>query len=178
MPAVPDDSRFKAIAFHQRHTMDTLAESASSVNRLNYLLRTELAAVDSYDRAAVILGDVTIPELGENRDCHFCRAQRLTESVTAMDGAPTVSAGAWGGLETAATAGAKAPSRADIIAIVTTGEDRCLADYRSMLMTADDRVRSIIARDLLPAQERAHHRIRQLSVAAIPSAPIDPDFAH
>jgi hypothetical protein len=30
----------------------------------------------------------------------------------------------------------------------------------------------------MAAQERAHRRIRQLSVAAIPSAPIDPDFAH
>jgi bacterioferritin (cytochrome b1) len=160
--------------FTPKATMDMLSEAATSIDRLNYLLRSELAAVDSYDRAAVMLGDVIIPELGENRDCHFKRSQELNAAITAMDGEPAVSSGAWGGLSDTATEGVLVLGRTDIIGILTTGEDRGLADYRSMRLTADDRVRPIITRDLLPAQERTHHRIRLLSTNAIPAKPTTP----
>jgi hypothetical protein len=175
---LPVCTQSSTINFQQRLTMDTIADGSTSVDRLNFMLRCELAAVDAYDRAAVILGDAVIPELGENRDCHFLRSQLLRKSVADLDGEPTVSSGAWGDLATAATTGSSAPDRADVLAILTTGEDRCLADYRSMLMTADDRVRPIIARDMLPAQESTHRRIRLLNSTAITSASAFPHLSH
>jgi hypothetical protein len=142
------------------------AMSTASINDaialLNALLRGELSAIDSYDRAAAALADPPLPELLENRACHLRRSQVLARTIRTQGGIPDTASGVWGALAKAATRGAAVLGRAAVIAVLTDGEERGLTTYRTELRRGDADVRQLIGVDLLPAQKRSLARLRQL----------------
>lgn len=133
-----------------------------AITLLNALLRGEVSAIDSYDRAVAALPDPPLPELLENRACHLRRSQVLAQTIRIHGGIPDTTAGVWGALAKAATQGAAVLGRAAVIAVLTEGEERGLTAYRSELRRGDAEVRQLIGVELLPAQKRTLARLRQL----------------
>ncbi len=129
---------------------------------LHALLRGELSAVDSYDRAMAGLPEPPLGELLENRQCHHRRSQIIARAIRAHGGIPDASSWVWGALAKATTQGAAVLDRAAIIAVLTDGEERGLTTYRNELSRGDAEVRQLIGVDLLPSQKRTLTRLRQL----------------
>ncbi len=148
---------------------DTNANSnAETISQLNTFLRGELSAVETYDQVLRKLPGDEIPDLVENRDCHYRRTQLLANAIRAKGGTPETRSGAWGALAQAATGSATLFGRAAMISVLEEGEDRGLADYRKAAGAGDEEVRQLVAVDLLPAQKRTHGRMSQLEHQGAP----------
>jgi hypothetical protein len=133
-----------------------------ATKQLNAFLRGELSAVETYDQVLKKVPGDEIPELRQNRDCHFRRTQLLANAILAKGGKPETTSGAWGALAQAATGSATLFGRDAMISILEEGEDRGLADYRTAVGSGDEELRQLVAIDLLPAQKRTHGRMSQL----------------
>jgi hypothetical protein len=142
--------------------MSATNTQSESIKQLNTFLRGELSAVETYDQVLKKLSGDEIPELAENRDCHFRRTLLLTNAIVAKGGTPETKSGAWGALAQAATGSAKLFGHDAMISVLEEGEDRGLADYRKAVGTGDEDVRQLVGVDLLPAQKRTHGRMSEL----------------
>lgn len=137
-------------------------DHAASIDRLNTLLRGELAAVETYDQVLLKFPDCPVSELLENCTCHRNRVPVLTERVHQLGGMPATTAGSWGVLANLTEAGAKILGKDAAISALELGEDRGLDDYRKCLEELDPISAETVRRDLLPDQERTHARVAQL----------------
>ena len=139
------------------------AETDKSVDALNELLRGEISAVETYRQAIDKLGQS--PAVGQLEDCrrsHEQRIGKLREQVTRLGGEPSKDSGAWGAFARLVAGGAKTLGEKAAVAALEEGEDHGLKLYRDDLAKLDASSRSLIERDLLPAQERTHREMSTL----------------
>jgi len=129
------------------------------INRLNSLLRGELAVVAGYQRVLRTLRRESVHDgeqvLGLASD-HLRSVTALQGSVQARGGAPFVSADPWEDSDTALTAG-DTPVRLEnevFVCALLEVERRGLADYEAILSSLDEDGRELVELELIPRQRR------------------------
>jgi hypothetical protein len=129
------------------------------LERLNTLLRTELAALAGYQKAlrslkkkAASEGDHILQLAAE----HQRTVTALQGSVKARGGAPLAAANPWeGSKEIALTNGTLVfLENKEFVGALLKVEQRGLADYESSLIALDEDARELVELELIPRQRR------------------------
>jgi hypothetical protein len=130
------------------------------IERLNSLLRVELATVAGYQKALRALkrkaaGDSEhILQLAAE---HQRTVTALQGSVQARGGAPVLAAGPWEGSSHAALTGEGGPvmlEDKEFVGALLEVERRGLADYEAALASLDEDARELVELELIPRQRR------------------------
>jgi demethoxyubiquinone hydroxylase (CLK1/Coq7/Cat5 family) len=138
----------------------------ATVDTMNELLRGELAAVESYQRALAALESHEAEE--ELRDClisHQRRVAALRRRIGELGGAPATTSGAWGAFARLFEAGAAALGDDAAIAALEEGEDRGLKQYLDAVGKLDRDTRRLVAKEILPEQVRTHDSLSDLKLS-------------
>lgn len=144
--------------------MDTQKCSKETLETLNSLLRGELSAVETYEKALRALGanfNAKL-ELEICRGSHQLRVRRLREAISQLDGTPPLRSGAWGTFARFVAGGASLVSASLTLAALEEGEGHGLKKYRKGIPKLDLRARQMVAVELLPAQIRTHRTLNAL----------------
>ncbi len=130
------------------------------IERLNDLLRVELAAVAGYQRALRMLKERAVADsdhILHLASDHQRTVAALQGSVHARGGAPAVAADPWGGSGSAALtadgASVMLESRQFVGALLDV-ERRGLAEYEASLTSLDEDARELVELELIPRQRR------------------------
>jgi hypothetical protein len=129
------------------------------LDRLNSLLRIELAAVAGYQKALRALREKAVNDsdhILQLASDHQRTVTALQGSVHARGGAPLVSANAWEGCDHTALADDSLivlESREFVSALLEV-ERRGLAEYEAALGSLDDDARELVELELIPRQRR------------------------
>src|SRR3954469_5185536 len=96
-----------------------------TIDALNELLRGELSAVESYDKALpAVEGEARVrADLLECRSSHEARAQRIREAIMQAGGEPARASGAWGLFARTLAGGARALGWKTVVSTLEEGED-------------------------------------------------------
>jgi hypothetical protein len=134
------------------HTNDNI------VDTLNTLLRGELSAIESYDRAipAVESRPTMTADLKDCRASHEARAERIRAAIASRGGEPATASGAWGLFAKAVTDGARALGWRTVISTLEEGEDHGLKEYKEALPHLDAGLQRLVSDELYPQQLRTH----------------------
>src|SRR5688572_1429725 len=95
------------------------------IDALNELLRGELSAVESYDKAlpAIDKQPKVRADLQTVRASHEARVERIRSAIEQLGGKPAEAAGAWGVFAKAVTTGSRALGLKAVISTLEEGED-------------------------------------------------------
>ena len=130
----------------------------AAVAALNELLRGELSAVETYDKALPAVEDQ--PALRENlracRTSHELRVETIRRAIVDIGGEPVHASGAWGVLAKTVAGGARALGWRAVIAALEDGEDIGLTEYEDTLPRLDERLRLLVSSELVPEQRHTH----------------------
>lgn len=135
----------------------------ASVEKLQECLRSEMAAVETYE---MTLGNTT--NVGTHRALqeilvsHAARTERLRDYLREVGADVPQSSGVWGAFAKALQTGADVLGDRVAIAALKEGEDRALKLYMEALEPCDPRARRLIDFELLPAQRRTLELCRML----------------
>jgi bacterioferritin (cytochrome b1) len=130
------------------------------IERLNDLLRVELAAVAGYQKA---LRALKKRALGDSDHMlrlasdHQRTVTALQGSVQARGGAPVLTADAWEGSVSAALISEDAQARLEskeFVGALLEVERRGLAEYEAALTSLDEDARELVEFELIPRQRR------------------------
>jgi len=130
------------------------------IERLNALLRVELAAVAGYQKTLGALKRKAATDTDQILKLaadHQRTATALHGSVQARGGAPVTSAGAWEGSAAAALTAEGAPvmmESAEFVGALLEVEKRGLAAYEGSLSSLDADARELVELELIPRQRR------------------------
>jgi bacterioferritin (cytochrome b1) len=146
--------------------MSTTSTFQPSINRLNSLLRTELAAVDNYRLA---LDSVKQPLrhtlLEECLHSHERRADLLRDRIRELGGNPSSSGGPWGVLTQVIEGTAREISESAALGALEEFEYHDVGAYRRKLKKLDPDSRTFVERELLDAQDRTYQTVRSMKRA-------------
>jgi hypothetical protein len=138
------------------------------LERLNSLLRVELAAVAGYQKA---LRTMKTKALADNDHIlrlasdHQRTVAALQGSVHARGGAPAVAADPWEGAAALTDEGALAMlENKEFVGALLEVERRGLAEYEAALSSLDDDARELVELELIPRQRR---HVAQLSAMLV-----------
>jgi hypothetical protein len=140
---------------------------ATAIATLNHLLRGEIAAVETYDKAVGFFAARPPHALCTCLDSHRLRVKALRDRLDALGGIVATGAGAWGMFARATEAVAAMLGNAAVLRALHEGEELGLADYRKSMAALDDDSRALIERTVLPDQEETTARMRAL--CAVPA---------
>jgi hypothetical protein len=148
----------------QRHRRQKLACRVHSlpgmIERLNDLLRVELATVAGYQKALRTLKNQAVIDTDHIlrlASDHQRTVAALQGSVQARGGAPDVAAEPWEGSDAAALTAEGAPTRLEdkeFVAALLEVEKRGLAEYEAALTSLDEDARELVELELIPRQRR------------------------
>jgi bacterioferritin (cytochrome b1) len=130
------------------------------IERLNSLLRVELAAVAGYQKALRALKKKAVGDsdhILRLASEHQRTVSALQGSVQARGGAPVVAAEPWEGSSQAALTADGASMRLenkDFVSALLEVERRGLADYEASLTSLDEDARELVELELIPRQRR------------------------
>jgi hypothetical protein len=132
--------------------------SQATVDALNELLRGELSAVESYDKAILALEDEKklCDDLRECRESHEARADRISRAILQVGGEPARAPGAWGLFARVITGGARTLGWRSVIRTLEEGEDQGLKDYKDALPRLDLGLQRLVSSELYPQQVHTH----------------------
>jgi hypothetical protein len=150
----------------QSHT--SLPRGDVSVEVLNELLRGELSAVESYDRALPAVEDKPAlrTDLQECRASHELRVERLRRAIADVGGEPVRASGAWGLFAKAVAGGARALGWKTVIMTLEEGEEHGLAEYEDVMPRLDEPIRRLVSTQLYPEQQHTHSVLAALKRGA------------
>ncbi len=133
----------------------------SSITQLNQYLRREISAVETYrmaldklDKASTARSDLEIC-LRSHRE----RVMLLNDAIITAGGKPVESSGPWGVFAKVVEGGARILSDEAAVAALEQGEDHGLTDYTADADDLDTEAHSLLARWLMPEQQRTHDRM-------------------
>ncbi|MDB4981980.1 MAG: hypothetical protein JWM82_2732 [Myxococcales bacterium] len=144
---------------------NSIPTNESIVDTLYVLLRGELSAVESYDKALPTLEEKeanVADDLKRCRASHEARVERLRAAIVQMGGEPSRAAGAWGLFATAATATSKVLGWKAVIGTLEEGEDHGLAEYKEALPRLDLGTQRLVSDELYPQQVHTHSVLSSL----------------
>ncbi len=130
----------------------------ATVDTLNELLRGELSAVESYDKALPAVEDKPAlrSDLQECRASHELRVERIRRAIIDAGGEPAHASGAWGLFAKAVAGGARALGWKTVITTLEEGEDHGLKEYDDALPRLGESVRQLVTTQLYPEQQHTH----------------------
>jgi len=136
----------------------------ATIEALNELLRGELSAVESYDKAlpAVEEKPALRSDLQECRASHESRVERIRRAIVQVGGQPARVSGAWGMFAKAVAGGARALGWRTVISTLEEGEDHGLKEYKDALPRLDEGLRHLVSEELYPQQQHTHGVISAL----------------
>lgn len=137
-------------------------DTQRSIDALNALLRGELAAVETYERAIDKLGDHAPVELRACLRSHQHRVQQLTVRIYDLGGKPAEGSGLWGAFAMLIEGGNKFFTSKSALSALEEGEDHWLSEYRDCADNCDFESRRLIEAVLLPEQFKTHDAARRL----------------
>jgi len=126
-----------------------------TLETLNDLLKGELSAVESYDRALPAVEDKPAlrSDLQECRASHELRVERIRRAILDVGGEPAHASGAWGLFAKAVAGGARALGWRTVISTLEEGEEHGLKDYGDAMSRLDERLRKVVSTELYPEQQ-------------------------
>jgi len=136
----------------------------NDIEKLNSLLRGELAAVETYTQCIEKMDasdTVVVAQLRTLARSHQHRADRLTMKVRELGGDPETGSGAWGTFAKLVEGGAKLFGKAAAISALEEGEDHGKKEYDDL----DDltlTTKAFVQRELMPEQQRTHDVLNRL----------------
>lgn len=131
-------------------------DNVGTVERLNALLREELAAIKSYQLALVTL-DSTLYH-GTLLQCcrsHEVRAELLRGEIVARNGVPVADSCAWGTCARLVESGTYSSADNVTIAALADGEIHRVNDYELELEQLETNTRELLENSFIPEQRRA-----------------------
>jgi hypothetical protein len=139
-----------------------------TVDALNQILRGELSAIESYDRALPAVEDKAAlrSDLQECRASHERRASRIRRAIVEAGGEPVHDSGAWGLFAKAVAGGARALGWKTVILTLEEGEEHGLADYDRELPRLDEATRALVSTQLYPEQRHTYDVLAALKRGA------------
>lgn len=142
---------------------------------LDALLRSEFAAVETYQQAIGSLGGEAGSELFDCLNSHQFRAEFLSERIADLHGVPSVSAAPWATFASLRSGSAREPSgRQAILTALRDGEARNLEVYHEGMNRLDMASLRLLEVDLLPEQHRTV-RVMNSALTACAAAGGDAD---
>jgi len=117
----------------------TGAPTSAAIDRLNKMLRDELAALETYDQALGTFDKypAALTELKRIRDDHREAVRVLREHITEHGGTPSETSGAWGAIAAALTEAAKVIGPDTTLIDLKRGEEHGLNDYKEAVKKAE-----------------------------------------
>ena len=130
----------------------------ATVATLNELLRGELSAVETYDKALPAVEDKPSlrGDLQECRTSHELRVEKLRRAILEVGGEPVHASGAWGVFAKTVASGARALGWKTVILTLEEGEDLGLTEYRESLPRLGESLRELVSTELVPEQRYTH----------------------
>jgi uncharacterized protein (TIGR02284 family) len=136
---------------------------SSTVERLNDLLRGELASVETYELALKSVRDAELTSsLRQIRDSHERRVTLLSAKVRELGGEPSESSGVWGAFARIVQRGADLLGHRAAIAALEEGEDQGKRRYSRDLDELEESMRTFVLTELAPEQRRTHDLAQSL----------------
>ena len=138
--------------------------SEKDIDKLNDFLKSEIAAVETYSQAIEKTGNssTVVQRLVELRQSHSSRAQLLRQQIVALGGEPAEGSGMWGAFTKLVEGGAKAFGEKAALQALEEGEDKGLQEYRDEMDDLSEGMRSFIASQILPEQQRSHDTMSRM----------------
>lgn len=134
--------------------MDTTSPAPQAcINICNRLLRGEISAVQTYDKAIEKFADEPeVTTLIQIREDHQTSVDRLTTDVISMGGEPDLSAGAWGAFANSVQGAANLLGENSAMAALAEGEKHGRREYSDALDNDDvlPGCKAMIQDELLP----------------------------
>ncbi len=131
------------------------ADPTPAVDRLNALLRGEIASVETYGKVIASAPAAHVGPLGEIQAEHARSGELLQARITDLGGTPSDGSGLWGvwaqAVQSALTLFAGEPGG---LRALREGEEHGQRDYESALNGVDAVSAQLIQDRLLPAQQR------------------------
>jgi hypothetical protein len=136
-----------------------MSKADATVDALNELLRGELSAVESYDRALPAVQDKPglRVDLQECRASHELRVERIRRAILDRGGEPAHASGAWGAFAKAFSGGARHLGWKPVIFALEEGEDHGLAAYGEEMPRLVEEVRRLVETEIYPEQQHTHN---------------------
>ncbi len=134
-----------------------------TIDRLNALLRAEIAALGAYRQAIAGLHDEDL--VAALRGCvrsHETRVSRLRDHVEQLGGVPATDAGPW---DPPAKLVPRPPpaDKDDVLAALEATEELGLADYERDAPQLEGDSRRLVLEELLPEQQRTCSELSRLA---------------
>jgi hypothetical protein len=141
---------------------DSGQDAAKDLERLNFFLGDELAAVETYKLALDNLGAGTHARtnLETCLRSHQQRVSLLRAAIDQLGGEAAHGPGAWEALVQLVEGGVVDDRAA--LAALEAGEDHTLDHYHADLSSLDPRWRQMVQFELVPKQLQSHHAIHEL----------------
>ncbi|MDI1446186.1 DUF2383 domain-containing protein [Polyangium sp. 6x1] len=135
----------------------------STLDRLNDLLRGELASVETYDLALRSVRDADLTSsLRQIHESHQRRVDRLRNKVRELGGEPAQSSGVWGAFARIVQRGADLLGHRAALAALEEGEDQGKKRYMRDTDELEPPVRDFVLQELAPEQQRTHDLAQSL----------------
>jgi uncharacterized protein (TIGR02284 family) len=132
------------------------------VDKINSVLQSEIAAVETYEQALQKIDDpVAQPDLLAAQKSHAFRAEKLKEAVSLLGGEPELSSGVKGVFAKTAEGTASLFGEKAAIAVLEDGEDRNLEEYEKLMNEPEEDLQEI-AKFMLKEEKEVHDRISRL----------------
>ncbi|WP_411846548.1 DUF2383 domain-containing protein [Roseibacillus persicicus] len=145
--------------------MKTTEMKEECIDVCNGLLRGEISAVETYEKALEKFDEVSeVTLLTEMRKSHQQSVQRLKANVVSMGGTPSTDSGAWGAFaKTVQSAAGLLGENAAITALIQ-GEEHGINDYKSALENDDvmPECKEMIRNELLPRAQTNKRTLESL----------------
>jgi hypothetical protein len=140
----------------------------STLDALNDLLRGELSAVESYDKALPAVDEQpnVRADLQDCRASHEARAERIRAAIVQAGGEPANASGAWGMFARTVAGGSRALGWKTVIRTLEEGEDHGLEEYKDALAHLDAGLQRLVSDELYPQQIHTHGVLSALKRAA------------
>ena len=148
---------------------NTTPSNESVIDALNELLRGELSAVESYDKAlpAIDKQPKVRADLQTCRASHEARADRIRAAIEQMGGKPARAGGAWGVFAKAVTTGSRVLGLKAVISTLEEGEDHGLKEYKEAMDRLDPGLQRLVSDELYPQQLQTHGMLSALKRVAL-----------
>jgi uncharacterized protein (TIGR02284 family) len=137
--------------------------NADELDSMNTLLKGELSAVESYDKALERVQRPNIAELlTQAKDSHAERVARLRDAIVSSGGEPIESPGAWGSFAKLVASTAASMGDSAIVAALEEGEDLGSNEYEWKILNIHGDNRKLVRDELFPKQQATHKLLSTL----------------
>ncbi len=137
--------------------MTTSMVSRPDIERVNSLLKMELSAAETYQRALSKLPHSNHRAILQDcADSHEGRARLLAEEVRRLGGIPAQGSGVWGVFAKLVTGGAAVLGERAAISVLEEGEDLEQNSCKRELDGVGPATRELIMERIVPEQNRTH----------------------